>query len=559
MPNQYTAMMAILAGLGLSAGCGSSDSTEETAQNTSTLKLDPTLTLLGTYKNAGGAIEISAYDSFTRRLFSVNSTSAIPRIEVIDIANPAAPALLATIPTPTGGTPNSVAVHRGLIASAFEAANRQEPGTVKFYDTATLTEVGSVTVGAVPDMVTFTKQGNQLLVANEGEPAPNYASDPEGSVSIIDIKNDHGTWTFQGTIVRFLPATPLLHADSIRIFGGGIFGTFVTPLSTAAQDFEPEYITVSEDGKTAWVTLQENNAIAVVDITKRLFTKVIGLGWKDHSLPGNGLDASDRDGPAGTPLVGNIQNWPIKGMYQPDSIDHFKAKGQTYLVTANEGDAREWGAYTEEARIRDLVTAGRIRTDHPVVTSGAGADNQRLGRLTVTTKGVPLTPDGKLEDVFAFGARSFSVLDTDGNVVFDSGDQIEKKISELLPGFQNSDLTASPGPDTRSDNKGPEPEGLAIAEIDGRSYAFVGLERIGGVMMYDLTNPAAPRFITYVNNRHFTTPATPGDLGPEGLLVIKSCDSPTGKPILVISNEISGTATFYEISGGRCTYSGEDN
>ena len=91
-------------------------------------------------------------------------------------------------------------------------------------------------------------------------------------------------------------------------------------------------------------------------------------------------------------------------------------------------------------------------------------------------------------------------------------------------------------------------------------YAFIGLERIGGVAVYDISNPLAPVFVDYVNNRDLTQPVSlevegedvsnpaAGDLGPEGLLFIKAEDSPNGKPLLVTGNEISGSTTVLEIN-----------
>ena len=555
-----------LAGVVAAIGCTAVPETIDDATTTGTVSTayggDPTLTKIGTYKNGGGAVEISAFDKKSKRLFMVNSASSPPKVEVLDIANPGAAALVGTIVEAGQGVPNSVAIHKGLVAVAWEAIDRQQNGKVIFYEAKTLAKLGEATVGAVPDNLVFNKKGDKVLVANEGEPANNYTYDPEGSVTIIDVDQRRHGWEFDATTVRFLPSTPIVNSASVRIYGGGgTFGGVTSPPSTPAQDFEPEYISIDDDGKTAYVTLQENNAIAVLDIKSKKFTKVIGLGFKDHSLPGNGADMSDRDGPGSTALLGNIQNWPVKGMYQPDTISHFKERGKNYLIMANEGDSREWGSFVEEARVASLVppkdaagnyipTAGKLRVDHPAVLDGSAADNARLGRLTVTTKGIATDANGSFIDLYALGARSFTVRETNGNIVYDSGDSIEQKIHQLLPGFENSDQSAAPAPDSRSDNKGPEPEGLTVAKIRGTNYAFIGLERVGGVLMYDLDDPRHPRFITYVNNRNFTDATAPGDLGPEGLMVISAKDSPTRRPILVVSNEISGSATFYQINGG---------
>lgn len=104
--------------------------------------------------------------------------------------------------------------------------------------------------------------------------------------------------------------------------------------------------------------------------------------------------------------------------------------------------------------------------------------------------------------------------------------------------------------DDRSDDKGPEPEGLTVARLFGRQYLFVVLERIGGVVVYELNDPRAPTFVQYINERNFAGPGTAaaGDLGPEGLHVIEARLSPTGKPLLMVANEVGGTLRIFEIS-----------
>lgn len=544
---------------------------------------DISLRLLGHYQTptAGGAIEISAYDKFSKRVFSVNSISNT--VEVIDLSDPTNPTNIAVIAA--HGVPNSVAINNGRVAVASEASpNRQDNGNVTFYDAATLAELAQVEVGAVPDMITFTPNGQKLLVANEGEPANNYADDPEGSVSIIDIPQGGGQ-DYVVRTVRFDGTATLKNAASIRHYGPEV-GTCagVTPASAQtacfapaggptyakasfAQDMEPEYITVSEDGHTAWVTLQENNAIATLDLDTETFIQVAGLGFKDWA--GSTMDASDRDGPGGTVLVNNRKYWPgVRGIYQPDSIGRFKSGGTTYLVTANEGDAREWGNYVELVRARSLCPTGNPASANcQISASWAGWNNcalppcygttapngvladANLGRLNVTSV-TGRNGAGKFDDLYALGGRSFSVWSTDGDLVFDSGGQMEQIVHDFIPGFENANQT-SPGAakDERSDDKGPEPEGLAMGKVWGRNYAFIGLERIGGVMVFDVDNPTAPRFVTYVNNRVFTPPNTssPSDLGPEGLTVLDADNSPTHSPLLLVSNEISGTLAIYAI------------
>ena len=230
-------------------------------------------------------------------------------------------------------------------------------------------------------------------------------------------------------------------------------------------------------------------------------------------------------------------------MYQPDSIASYRVKGKTYLVVANEGDARDYTGFSEEARVGSLTLdpAAFAAQGYPDVTTGASGlrNNDNLGRLTVTNTLGNTDGDAEFEKLYVFGARSFSIRNADGGLVYDSGDELEQHTATLTPATFNSNGGTDTF-DTRSDNKGPEPEGLALGKISGRTYAFIGLERTGGVMVYDISDPRSPQFVTYTNT-------TPTDLSPEGLLFIKRKDSPNGKPLLVVSHEVSNTVTIFQI------------
>lgn len=312
----------------------------------------------------------------------------------------------------------------------------------------------------------------------------------------------------------------------IRIFGeirNPRTGEFLR-YSRPSEDFEPEFVAVSEDSRTAYITMQENNAIAVIDLVQGQLIDLIPLGFKDHSVPGSGLDASDVDGGI------NIRPWPVKGMYLPDAIATYETLGRTFLVIANEGDSRDYDGFSEEARVRDL---NLDPTAFPNAEELQMPGN--LGRLKTTTTMGDLDGDGDYDEIYTFGARSFSILDEHGNIIWDSGDQFEQIIADLDPFHFN----ISPF-DGRSDDKGPEPEGLALGTINGRKYAFIGLERQSAVMVYDITYPYEPTFVRYIKNRS-------GDVSPEGLVFIDSELSPTGEPMLLVANEVSGSTTFNNI------------
>jgi hypothetical protein len=475
------------------------------------------LTPSGVYSAGGAAAtEIPAYDPATKRVFSVNGANT-KRLDVIDISNPASPVLAFTIPV--GGQPNSVDICKGIVAVAVESSPKTVPGKVEFFDTAGKA-LGTVDVGALPDMVTFTPNCRYALVANEGEPnSYNQADsvDPEGSVSVIDLRRG-----VSRAVVRTADFTDWilkLDRESIRAFG---------PNATFAQDMEPEYIAVSDDSRFAWVTVQEANAIVTLDIEHARFLTITGLGAKNHNVPGNALDPSDRDGGI------HIANWPVWGMYQPDAIAYFKFAGfLPFLIVANEGDARAWPGFAEEVRVSAAALDPVAFPNAPDLKADA-----KLGRLTVSTTG-DVDKDGDLDYLLPFGGRSFSIRNVLGGLVWDSADDLEQRTAMLAADRFNSDGAAATF-DTRSDNKGPEPEGLVVGKIGGRTYVFLGMERVGGVIVYDITFPWAPKFVQYVTSS--------GDVSPEGLVFISAADSPNGKPLLVVSHEISGTVRIFEIT-----------
>ena len=504
------------------------------------------LSLIGTnttgiFSTSGGASEIPAYDPVTQRIFVVNAVNN--RVDILD-ASGLTTGGFSSIPkigeiTGLPGSPNSVAIQNGVVAIAVQDATKTNNGTVRFYDTAG-TLLNSVAVGALPDMLTFTPDGTKLLVANEGEPDFYGAGnvDPQGTVSVIDLSGGVGAASVAtADFTSYIGQEAALRTQGVRIFGTG---------ANAAMDFEPESIAVSPDGTKAWVTLQENNAIAEVSLVGvPAVTAVRALGLKDHSLAGNGLDASDGGGSGGGGPAINIAPAPVKGMYMPDGIASFTAGGQTFYVTANEGDARDYTGLVEEVR----VGAGAYGLDAGVFPNAATLKlNSNLGRLTVSNQTGSTDADAQFEEIHVFGARSFTIWDESGTIVFDSGDDLEQVTATALAASFNSSHDSNASFDTRSDNKGPEPEGVAVGVVAGRTYAFIGLERVGGVVVYDVTDPTAPTFVQYLNNRDFTqaaNTAAAGDLGPEGLVFVSAADSYLGVPLLIVGNEVSGTTSVY--------------
>lgn len=529
------------------------------------------LSPVGTYATGifnESAAEIVVHDAQTQRLFVVNAAAAL--VDVLDVRDASNPVKLFSIATagvkatdgsviPEGGSANSVAVRNGLVAIAVEAPVKTDAGWLVLADTDGNVHT-AVRVGSLPDMVTFTPDGRTILVANEGEPAEDYAVDPEGSVSIIPVgpngkiagleQSDVRTATFHA----WDAGTKSLHAD-VRVFGPN-----EDSARRISENLEPEYIVVDDKSRTAYVILQEANAFGVLDLRAGEFTDIVPFGFKDWTLPDNVLDVSDRDGSDEGGMI-RLENWPVKGIYQPDGAASYSWRGQTLLVTPNEGDSRDWDGFSEESRFRSWSNGKTVCEDSPldawlksgnvqgITTLKDLRDNANMGRLNITTTLGFNEADNCIEDVYAYGARSFSIWTTTGEQLFDSGGQFEQIIAELNPEWFNSNHNENSF-ETRSDDKGPEPESVAVGEIKGRTYAFVGLERIGGIMTWDITDPRNVFFVDYVNNRNFdAAPGTPESLdqGAEGVTFIAGKDSPTGEPMLAVGNEVSGTTTLFAI------------
>ncbi len=560
-PRWALPLLAVVTAAAALVACGGGGGSAEPAAPAEPTPVSLTLEKIGGFAHSGGtsSAEIVAYDPPSKRLFVING--ALGSVDVLNIANPASPTLVASLQAASFGSGlggiNSVAVHSGIVALAIEAEPKTNPGTVVLLRAADLRQVGQARVGALPDMLTFTPDGKFLLVANEGEPN-SYGQadsvDPEGSVSIIEL----GALSPSAASVTMTVATADFRAyndraDALRAAGVRIFG----PGASVAQDLEPEYITVSDDSRTAWVTLQENNAVAVVDIASKRITAIHALGLKDHSLAGMGLDASNEDGGtntnSGTASI-LIKPYPIKGMYLPDAIASYRVGEVAFLVTANEGDAREYTGINaggrEDPRVREYCTQGL----DPAVFGTDAANllfDSNLGRLRMTAfpngGRTGKNAQGQCNEILAFGARSFSIWRADTmQRVYDSGDEFERRTAALHPGLTFNASNDNNTFDDRSPAKGPEPEGVVIAKFGARVFAFIGLERVGGIMVYDITNPAAASFVSYVNSRSGAT----GDRGPEGLTFVKAADSPNGKPLLIVGNETSGTTAIYEIKLG---------
>jgi hypothetical protein len=490
------------------------------------------LTFIGGYSTGsvnedGGIAEIVQYNKDNQRIYMVNG--ALGSLDIVDVKNLRSGSFrslslyrridISAMGNDHGfiyGDLTSVAIgtKNKFIALAVQHRDFASPGYIVIidYEGAYLRHYDA---GVQPDMICFTKDERYILTADEGEPREGYAGaaiDPPGSVTILDLL------TYEVKIVGF-GAFDETGARAALIQKGVILGAGTRP----SLDLEPEYIATSEDSRAAWVSLQEANAIAVLDIPGGVFSSITALGFKDHSLPANSLDALKDGKPELAP-----QN--LYGAYMPDGIAAVNIQGTPYLLTANEGDAREWGSGDAEYADITSFSIGNYKIDR--------LDNVKKDGLDANRIYVP-------------GGRSFSMWDArspDLRQIYDSGNDFESITAGLYP----SNFNASHGNndlDSRSGKKGPEPEYVTVLPIGNRLYACIGLERIGGVMVYDIGNPSAPVFYDYINTRNFSGAGLEemGDLGPEGLCAVTAEDSPTGKPLLFVANEVSGTIAVFEV------------
>jgi hypothetical protein len=455
----------------------------------------------------------------------------------------------------TAGGVQSLDISGNLLAIAVSNINKVQNGVIAFYEIASDGKtkfLKKVVVGVLPDGVAFSPDGSRLVVANEGELPKAFdpssldlakSTDPEGSISIISITNGVPSNTaIQLTFSDF--NTDGLRANELPAeFRVGRAGASV------AQDAEPEYVAFSEDSKEVYVTLQENNAVAVVDLSgsEPRIAKIFALGYKDHGVERNALAPSDEvaDAKTKSPTLRTVKN--LFGVYMPDGIAGFTVNGKKYFVLANEGDDRNDFMAAETALLSTLTLDATAFPDAAAIQSDASAGRLTVFKSTGTGAFGDTDKDGDYDKVYALGGRSFSIIEAaTGKQIFDSGSEIERIA------YSNADLETDSTKRTalfkalsgRYDNKGPEPESVVIGKVRDQTYAFIGLERSSAVMVYNVSNPEKPRFVQYLRN---TDNLSNGDISPEGLKFVPGNKSPTGKALLLVGYEVSGTMTVYQI------------
>jgi hypothetical protein len=439
----------------------------------------------------------------------------------------------------TAGGVQALAISGDLLAIAVQAVPKTANGVVAFYrldSQGNASYLRKVTVGSLPDGLAFSADGRKLVVANEGEIdgnedfvlAADRSNDPLGTISIVNIDNSQPAdvaVTLDFTAFDDGAARAAERPAEVRIgLAGNVF----------SRDAEPEYVSISDDSSTAYVTLQENNAVAAVDLSSGRIDRVLALGVKDHGLAANALAPSDRvdaNAPFELKTYANVL-----GLYMPDGIASFSINGTPYFITANEGDDRDdFLATSETARVSNLSLDPAAFPDATSLQA-----NTELGRLTVIST-LGRNGSGQYEKLYALGGRSFSIYNaTTGVQVFDSGSQIEQRAYATVP----TALLSASQVIGRLDNKGPEPESVVVGQIGTRTYAFVGLERTSAILMFDVSDPSSPQFVQWLQN---TTDLADGDISPEGLAWVPASQSPTGRALLLAGHEVSGTLAVWEI------------
>ena len=510
-----------------------------------------TVTELGTYTHGGydnSAAEIIKFDSTSGRFFVTNAEQGRVDILAFDTASETLGKVgeldVSVLDGPdfSAGSPTSVSTRNGVVAVAVPHSLEYPPGRVAFFDAATGALLSSVQVGALPDMLTFSPQGNYVLTADEGQPVG--SNDPVGGVSIIDVSGNLADLTQADVRTAGFEA---FNGQEAALTAAGVVLSYPDPAqpNTVAQNLEPEYVAISADETRAWAALQEANTIAVIDIATATVTDLVPMGMKDYRLPENPIDLATFDGI-------NVRNYPVFGIYQPDAMISVSINSSDWLVTANEGDNRGF----ELTKVRPGGPPGSIGID-PLLVAEINNFDPTFNCSTLTAACPIITAsfhkqlsdtdgDGDADRLVMFGARSLSILDANGALVFDSGAALEQALADPENGLEdlfNADNILNAATDARSGERGSEPEGLTFGTIGGTPYVFMGLERSGQVAIFDLSDPTDARLVQFINNRTLAG----GDLGPEGLDFIGPDKTPNGETWLVVANEISGTSTLYRL------------
>ena len=501
-----------------------------------------------------GSGEIATFHPGSKRIFATNGVKN--SIDIFDISNVAAPKKVGSLSlSPYGNDVTSVAAGRDVVVAAvlvtetFSATGAPSTpnGKLVVFDTNGKVLSSPDILGVLPDSVTFAPNGTTALVAIEGQPVcakddpataakedTDYskASDPEGGVSIVDLTN---------------PAAPVVKFAGFKQFNvaqmkaKGIAVSSV--VNNVAKDFEPEFIT-AVDNKYAYVTIQEANAIGKLDIEAASFESVTRAF--ESKLSVTARDTSDRDSGAGLRNYANVV-----GASQPDAIASFKVGSGHYFVTANEGDAREYTCLNDDQRGSSLKVDSRRFPNWSTLSANAA-----LGRAKVNPTIGDRDGDGDIDTIHLRGSNSMTMY-RNGIALWDSGellDQIQIKAFGVANINGSHSLSSDKstmnyvGQD-RSDDKGSEPEGVAVGMVGNTRVAILGLERMTALAVFDITQPRSPVFQEWL--QMLPAKATPAKdvkhWSPEGIVFVSADKSPSGKALIITSYELSGSISIHQI------------
>jgi hypothetical protein len=503
-----------------------------------------------------GGAEIPTFHPGSKRLFATNG--ARNSIDIYDLSDPTKPIRINRVDLKSYGSDvTSVAAGRDVIVAAVHRTETFAANGAPSTPTGVLIVMdvnGKVLStpdlkGVLPDAVTFTPSGTTALVAIEGQPvcakddpatsaneSTDYgkAVDPLGGVSIVDLSTPSAP---EVTFVGFQGFT----VSELRTKGLALSKV----VNDVAKDLEPEYIVALDEFK-AYVTIQEANGIGVLDIDNKSWIEVRRAF--ESKLSVTPIDTSDRDSGKGPRPYANVV-----GASQPDAIAGFKIGSGHYLLTANEGDAREYTCLSDDLRGSSLKVDGRRFPDWKSISG-----NAELGRAKVNPNAGDRDGDGDIDTIHLRGARSMTIY-RNGVPIWDSGKLLEEiQISAFGVANINGSHSLSADKSTvnytgqdRSDDKGAEPEGVAVGMVDSSRIAILGLERMSALVIFDVTTPSSPTFVKWI--QMLPTTATPVSQAtawsPEGIIFIPADKSPNGKALFITSYELSGSLTIHQIEG----------
>ncbi len=501
-----------------------------------------------------GSSEIAAFHASSKRIFATNGVkNAIDIFDISDVANPKKVGSVSL--TPYGNDVTSVAAGRDVVVAVvpvtetFSASGvpTTSNGKMVVFDTNGKVLSSPDILGVLPDSVTFAPNGTTALVAIEAQPVCakdnlataekenldyTKASDPVGGVSVVDLSNP------AAPVIRFAGFDQFT-VEQMRAKGIALSSV----VNNVSKDFEPEFVTAT-DNNYAYVTIQEANAIGKLNIKSATFEEITRAF--ESRVDKVARDTSDKDSGAGPRTYRNVV-----GASQPDAIAGFQWGAGHYFLTANEGDAREYTCLNDDLRAAALKVDTR-RFPEWSTWLGTAA----LGRAKINPNIGDVDGDGDIDTIHLRGSNSMTMY-RNGLVIWDSGsllDQIQTQAFGVANingshSYSSDKSTMNYVGQDRSDDKGAEPEGVALGMVGDRRIAILGLERMTALAIFDITQPRMPVFQEWL--QMLPTKATPAKdvkyWSPEGIVFVPADKSPSGKALIITSYELSGSLSIHEI------------